>query len=95
VALVNATKDSVDPQLGMILTERYEKYIRDKDASSGLSVPEVEEYIAVDISFTSIIDNEQAKEVLRHSSIRRFYQLLCSYVFPAHSRKLIEGYLPP
>jgi hypothetical protein len=64
VALVNATKDSVDPQLGTILTERYRNYIRDKDASSGLSVPEVEEYIAVDSSFTSIIDNDQAKEVL-------------------------------
>jgi hypothetical protein len=30
-----------------------------------------------------------------HSSIRRFHQLLCSYVFPAHSSKLIEGYLQP
>jgi hypothetical protein len=63
-ALVNATMDSVNPQLGTILTECYENYIRDKDASSGLSVPEVEEYIAVDILFTSIIDNAQAKKVL-------------------------------
>jgi hypothetical protein len=93
VALVNATKDSVDPQLGTILTERYENYIRDKDASSGLSVPEVEEYIAVDSSFTSIIDNEQAKEVLSTVVSVDFiscFAHMCSLRIPVNSLKDIS-----
>jgi hypothetical protein len=65
VALLNATKDSVDPKLGTISTERYEKYIlRHPDASAGPSSPEENEYIAVDISFTRIMDDAKAKEVL-------------------------------
>jgi hypothetical protein len=69
MALVNATKDLVDPKLGTILTELYENFIRDKDTSLGLSVPEVEVYIAVDIFFTPLIDNAQAKEVLTVSTV--------------------------
>jgi Subtilase family len=81
-------KSSVDPKLGTELTERYETYIQETEAQ-GPSAPGGEkEYIAVDISFTSPVDNAEATDLLRSATSVDFiecFATMCSTRIPVRA----------
>jgi subtilisin family serine protease len=92
LASFNATKDSVDDKLGTILTDLSESSI--VSSSSDMietSSSETENFISVDITFTTAMDNASAKEALSKAAVQVafincFYQK-CSAKIPVRALK--------
>jgi hypothetical protein len=63
------TKKSSDPKLGTELTQIYNNYLQRQSehdgAASSSSVENEMEYVLVDLAFTTKLNNEEAREVLR------------------------------
>ena len=88
---LTVTKDTVDPKLGTYLTQMSQDFmLTSRDAST----PQEDEYIAVDITFKRILDNERAKEVLRPAvEVERIecFQYMCSTRIPVSALQNIAN----
>jgi hypothetical protein len=87
-----ATKDAVDPKLGTELTALSQK--ENPTSGSNMFRPSSsvsEEYISVDITFTSALDNERAKDVLRTAGVEvdffSCFARMCSTRIPVSALK--------
>jgi Subtilase family len=88
------SKSSVDPKLGTELTELYETYIQESEAEGPTAPGGEEEYIAVDISFKSPVDNEQATDLLSPAVPVDFiecFATMCSTHVPVSALKDISN----
>ena len=88
------TKDSVDPKLGTKLTQLYQDYILRANNSDASGPQNKDDYVAVDVAFTSILDKDSAKEVLRPAVQVDFiacFQYMCSVRVPVVALKAISS----
>jgi Subtilase family len=92
--IASAAKNGVDPKLGTELSELYENYLQSGVTSGQPSSPqEGEQYIFVDVSFTSDINNDLAKELLSPAAQVDFiecFATMCSVRIPVRSLKDIS-----